>query len=507
MFKDTILVTLCFVLGGILGFASQLVFASTFGASAEMDLYFRILSIPTIVTGISAVIFSSVLIPMFAKFNSDEAELQRITYSIWIIILISGILFMVIGGLSSVLTIEKVIPDNTSYFRKLGVQLSLLVWVGSGFSILSGYLAAVLNYKKQFFMVAWTSLLPAVLMILVVLLFHSRFGVSSISIGFCAAFALQFILLLNASNISSNLFNFRAGGVPFKKTLLIQSILASLSLLPFTILVPIGLFWASKLETGSVSYLGYAQSFAGFLSVAVSLGISIVSFPDLAKRFANDEEDLALYQFEMTLRYVLLVAMFAAAILIVIRLPLLTFFYERGNFGPDAVKNLARVIPWYLMAAVFVAGLNLLRNLYYSRGDFNIIAVLGLMVPIIFSVLAGFLKNQYSYVGIGMANAFTFAALFFATVHFAGIREKSFLTTKFYIFILKNFIAISTAVFLSIKALPYIASIGSQLVVIAVSSVLFSFTYLAVAKYILNLTEIDKVATTVQKKMRELSPK
>ena len=137
----------------------------------------------------------------------------------------------------------------------------------------------------------------------------------SISLGFCIAFILQFIIFLKASKISLNFFSFNIKQMPYK-ILLKQSFLVTLSLLPFTILVPIAYFWASKLEIGSVSYLGYSQSFAGFLSVAVSMGISIVSFPDLADKFANEKGRDSLYKFEKTLRYVLLIAMIIAGYLL-----------------------------------------------------------------------------------------------------------------------------------------------------------------------------------------------
>ena len=60
MLKNTLLVTICLVLSSILGFLAQIVFASSFGASGEMDIYFNLLSFPSVVTGISPMIFSSV---------------------------------------------------------------------------------------------------------------------------------------------------------------------------------------------------------------------------------------------------------------------------------------------------------------------------------------------------------------------------------------------------------------------------------------------------------------
>ena len=274
MLKDTLLVTICLILSSVLGFIAQIVFASSFGASVEMDIYFKIVSVPAIVTGISAIIFSSVLIPTFAKFKSERAELRKFINSIWIWILVFGISFIIIGFVVSVLNIDFFIPENTDYMRYLGIQVSLMVWIGSGFAIMSSYLSSILNYNKQFFKVSLTSILPALCMIIFVLIFRNELGVRSISLGFCIAFILQFIILYKASKISliSPILSIKQ--IPYKKLLLNQSFLVTLSLLPFTILAPIAYFWASELETGSISYLGYSQSFAGFLSVAVSMGIT-----------------------------------------------------------------------------------------------------------------------------------------------------------------------------------------------------------------------------------------
>ena len=502
MLKNTLIVTIFLILSSVLGFVAQIVFASSFGASVEMDIYFKILSVPAIVTGISAIIFSSVLIPTFAKFKSNQLELNKFIDSIWIFILVFGVLFILIGFLISVVNMDLFIPENSVYLRHTGIQVSLMVWIGSGFAIMSGYLSAILNYNKQFIKVAWTSVLPAFFMIIIVLLFHKELGVRSISLGFCIAFTLQFIILLKASKISLNFFSFNIKQIPYKKLLLEQSFLVTLSLLPFTILAPISYFWASKLEIGSISYLGYSQSFAGFLSVAVSMGISIVSLPDLADKFANGKGESSLYKFEQTLRYVLLIAMFAAGAFIALRVPILTLFYQRGSFDAESVNNLSSVVPWYLLAAVFIGGLNLLRTFFYSRGEFKNIARLGLIIPIIFFVLAGVLKEKFSFVGIGIANALTFAVLFFMTVHLAKNKEVEFLTNNFLFFILKNAIAVIFASLFVTLSLPFISNITSQLVSIAVCLFLFSVVYILFSKFVLKLKEIEEIKLILMSQLK-----
>lgn len=505
MLKNTLLVSICLILSAVLGFISQIVFASTFGASAEMDIYFKILSIPAVITGISPIIFSSVLIPTFAKFKSNKADLNRFIDSTWIFILGFGGLFTVIGFIISVTNIDIFISKETTDLEKIAIQLSLMIWLGSGFMIVSGYLSAILNYNKKFFKVAWTSILPAFFMIIFVLLFNTKLGVGSISLGFCFALILQFIILLKASKISLNLISFDLLKIHDKRLLLTQSFLVTLSLLPFTILVPIAFFWASKLEIGSISYLGYSQSFAGFLSVAVSMGIAVVSLPELADKFANEKGESSLFQFEKTLRYVLLIGMFAAGVITALRVPILSFFYERGSFDSNAVNNLSSVIPWYLFAAVFVGGLNLLRNLFYSKGEFKSIAGLGLIIPIIFFVLAGILKEKFSFIGIGMANTFTFAILFFTTVYLTKNEQENFLTKNFLHFFLRNLVAVMISVICVSKCLPFILAITSQLVSVIFCLLIFLIIYILCSKFILKLKEIDEIGTVFMNALKSLT--
>lgn len=505
MLKNTLLVTICLILSSVLGFLAQIVFASSFGASGEMDIYFNILSFPAVVTGISPMIFSSVLIPTFAKFKSNKLELNNFIDSIWKFILIFAILFTSIGFFISVINIERFISENQYHLRNIGIQVSLMIWIGSGFTIMSSYLSAILNYNKQFFKVAWTSLLPASFMIIIVLLFHEKLGVRSISLGFCIAFILQFFIFFKATRISLKFFSFNIRQIPYKKLLLKQSFLVILSLLPFTILVPISFFWASQLEIGSISYLGYSQSFAGFLSVATSMGISIVSFPELAEKFANKNGESSLYKFEKKLKYVLLIAMIAAGGFIALRIPILTLFYQRGSFNAESVNNLASVVPWYLLAAVFIAGLNLLRNLFYSRGEFKKIAWLGLIIPIIFFVLAGFLKEKFSFVGIGIAYSLTFGLLFFMTVYLAKRRTEMFLTNNFLFFILKNSIAVITSSLLVLLSFPFISNIPSKLVSIVGGLVLFLVVYFLSSKFIFRLQEIDEIRLLLMRKLKSLN--
>ena len=235
------------------------------------------------------------------------------------------------------------------------------------------------------------------------------------------------------------------------------------------------------------------------------MGIAIVSFPELANKFANEKGDTSLLRFEKTLRYVLLIGMFAAGILIALRMPILSLFYERGSFDSNSVNSLANVLPWYLFAAVFVGGLNLLRNLFYSKGDYKNIARLGLIVPIIFFVLAGLLKEKFSYVGIGIANTLTFAILFFTTVYLAKDEEVQFLTKDFLYFFVRNLIAVVISILTVSMILSFMLEITSQLFSIILSLLIYLVIYILSSKFILKLKEIDEIGAIFMNTLKSLT--
>jgi len=496
MFKNTAIVTLFLVLSSVLGFIAQIVYVSSFGASSEMDIYFTLLSVPTIITGMAPVIFTSVLLPNFAKLKSVESELKSFINSLWSYILLFSILFAVIGCSITIYNIHILIPNLSSKLHTTAIEVSLMLWIGSGVFIASSYLAAVLNYNKKFIKVAWTSVLPAFLMILLVMIFHNYIGIRSISLGLFLANLIQFTVFFKAVIPYFSLSKF--------KKLLTQTFFVILSLLPFTIFVPIGYYWASYLPNGSVSFLGYSQSFSGFLSVATGMGIAIVSFPNLADDFANGNGNEAFYKFELTLKYVLLISLFAAAAFIALRIPILTLFYQHGSFTQSSVIKLANVIPWYLVAAIFIAGLNLLRTLFYSMGEYKKIAILGIVIPVVFFILSGVLKDHFSVVGIGIANALSFTLLFISSIIVIKFKSKSkeFLSSNFLFFIMKNIITSIFAGFITTYTFSWISVSISQVPSITICFVLFTGTYFLIAKYIFKMTEIIVIENVITNQIK-----
>ena len=180
----------------------------------------------------------------------------------------------------------------------------------------------------------------------------------------------------------------------------------------------------------------------------------------------------------------------------------LSFFYERGSFDTKSINSLSSVLPWYLFAAVFISGLNLLRTFFYSRGEFKNLAILGLIIPMIFFVLAGVLKEEFSFVGIGIAYAVSLAILFFITVFLAQNKEVDFLAGGFLFFFLKNALNVLIVSLFITLALPLISNITSSLVLMASCLFLFLIAYILLSKFVFKLKEIEEIKLILMSKLK-----
>ena len=82
--------------------------------------------------------------------------------------------------------------------------------------------------------------------------------------------------------------------IPMDSFVVVQNIiLIIISFFPFHSFASIAYLWAGQLDyEGGVSLLGYSHSFCAFLSVAASMGLSTVSFPDLARSLSSKNKEI-----------------------------------------------------------------------------------------------------------------------------------------------------------------------------------------------------------------------
>ena len=126
-------------------------------------------------------------------------------------------------------------------------------------------------------------------------------------------------------------------------------------------------------------------------------------------------------------------------------------------------------------------------------------------MPVLFFILAGVLKENFSYVGIGIANAITFGVLFCSSVFLAKNKKAGFLTNNFLFFIINIILITIISSFITALSFKFILNITSQIVSIFVCLFLFSTVYFLCSKFIFQLQEIEKIKFIFLNKIKSLN--
>lgn len=417
----TFIISALFIVSGILGFCCQMLYANYFGSGKEMDIYFALFSIPAIITGATGTIFSSLFFPAFARIG-DTSRLDEYIYTIKMHVSRIALIIAVIGFSVTYFTLTRIIDSDEPKYYDLAFILSILFWLNSYISIVAGFLASVQNYFKNFLVVSCSQLIVYFSIIFFVVAFHKSLGVSSIAVGLLTSSIIQLFI----NRYYGNIFHKSLSNVNIDALKLFSNIcLIIISFMPFHAFASISYLWAGNLnDAGSVSFLGYSHSFCGFLSTAASMGIATVSFPDLARSLSSTNTDVShkgYINFRNQLEVVVIFASFVAIFTSLFAQPIIEVLFMRGQFDMDAVNGLSFVLPIYLMNGVFIAMMNLTRNVYYSLNKQKLFAFFSSIVTLVFVFSSVLLSTKVNYIVIGIVEVLSMGL--FVLISLCGINS------------------------------------------------------------------------------------
>jgi peptidoglycan biosynthesis protein MviN/MurJ (putative lipid II flippase) len=286
----------------------------------------------------------------------------------------------------------------------------------------------------------------------------------------------------------------------FDKSLIKKIFFVFISLLPFTIIAPISYYLASSLSVGSVSYIGFSQSFSGFISVAAGMGISIVSFPNLVNELSNGNIKAAKLNMELALKFILIIAMLSIVGFLSLKTPLLLLLYGKAGASKLNIVQLSKIIPLYLISAVFIAGLNQVRTLYYAEGKYKQLALLSALTLIIFSILSWFLRDLLDFLGIGIANLITMLLFFILSIYYLEDREKNTIFSyNFFLFFIRIITLLSITGFITYQLNHIISFWILPTLAIFVSGLIYLIVTFFFAKKVIKVEELIMVEKTICK--------
>ncbi|MEW5938895.1 MAG: lipid II flippase MurJ, partial [Chloroflexota bacterium] len=192
-------------------------------------------------------------------------------------------------------------------------------------------------------------------------------------------------------------------------------------------------FWvnaalASNMEEGSLTSLYYGFSLMLMAQAAIAQSVAIAAMPTFSAQHALGQQDELRGSLAASLRGVIFFALPASIGLILLRTPLISALYQRGEFNERDVQLVAWSLLWYAAGLVGHSIMEVLTRAFYAQHDTKTPVVIGtvaMLLNVVFSFAFSSLFPRIGWIALGgLALANSLATALEATALFVVMRKR-----------------------------------------------------------------------------------
>lgn len=370
------------MLSRVTGLLREVLIARAFGASAYTDAFIVAFRIPNLLRRLFAEgAFSQAFVPILAEYKNQKGEAATkdlvnhvATILIWALLITC--LFGILAAPVVVYVIATGLKSNQEAFT-MSVLMTRIMFPYIGFMAFVALAGGILNTWRQFKVPAFTPVL-----------LNLSFIVASL---FVAPYMEQPIYALSFAVVGGGILQvaiqvpalYRVGMLPRiglnPKLALgnagVRRVLKQMGPALFGVSVAqislvINTNIASHLQTGSVSWLGYADRLMEFPTALLGVALGTILLPSLSK--AHTVGDTAEYSalLDWGLRLTFLLALPSAVGLATLSEPLTTTLFHYGNkFDAQSVEMTARALIAYGAGLIGFILVKILAPAFYAKQD------------------------------------------------------------------------------------------------------------------------------------------
>lgn len=425
-------------LSRILGFVRDFVIARSFGADAATDAFFVAFKLPNLLRRMFAEgAFSQAFVPLLGEYHKQRgAEETRRLIDRTGSVLGTTVLLVALLGIwwaPAIVTISApgFLEDADKF--DLAVTLTRITFLYIFFMSMVAFAAGILNTWSKFSVPAFTPVLLNVSLILMAVLAQGWFDPPvkalawGVIIGGILQLGLQFYALHKIDCLPRFSLNLKTcwqdPGVKRIGLLMIPALLgvsvSQISLLLNTV-------FASFLESGSISWLYYADRLMEFPAGMLGVAIGTVILPSLTRHHHGGDTAAYSSLLDWGLRLCFLLTLPAALGLAILAVPLISTLFMHGAFTARDVSETSHALIAY---SIGLSGLILVKVLapgFYARQNIKTpvkIAITALVATQLMNlVFIGPLKQAGLALSIGLAACLN-AGLLYQGLRKAAIYE------------------------------------------------------------------------------------
>ncbi len=378
--KKTALVSTLTLFSRLLGLTRDALIAIYFGVSSQSDAFFIAFRPFDLARKLfSEGILNISFIPIFSKslVNEGKSKAASLFFSFFCFLTLAGTLMMLFGIFFAPVIIKIIAPGFIEYSYKLQLTTILFkimlpyLWL----ILMSSLCMGVLNSLGNFGIPAVVPVVFNLVVILFTIMITTCFetpvmGLAlGVTIGGVLQLALQVPFMIRFGILKISFFSFFHPGVIKVLKIMIPSMIGAAS---YQINIMVASFFASKLESGSVSYLYYADRLVQFPLALFAVSAAMVLLPQLSKKAAMGQMDEIAGLFSNAVKTVFFVTIPAMAGLMALDEQIVSLLFGHGAFTESAIHQTSDCLFFLSFGLWAFTGGRLFVTLYYSLSNIKI---------------------------------------------------------------------------------------------------------------------------------------
>lgn len=369
----SVLLIIIFTLGSkFLGFLREVLIASKFGSGKQTDTFFIAASATTLIGSFILNSISTTFIPVISEVETKEGRKGKIKHTNNMLNLTAALslILIIIAFIGTPLIVKILASGFKGEQFVLAVKLIRIGLPIILFSSLIGVLKGFLESEHRFYATALIGLPFNLVYIFYLIFISSLFEIKGLMISAVIAVLSQLLVqipeLRRAEFRYKFIFDLKDNYI--KRVLYLSlPVIVGVAINDINAIVDKTL--ASRLVSGSISALNYANRLNGLVLGVFISAITTVVFPLLAEEFSNDNLSGVKKIMAYGVNIILLITIPATVGLIILATPIVQVAFERGAFTPDDTIMTSSALIFYSLGLVASSLRLLITRVYYSLQD------------------------------------------------------------------------------------------------------------------------------------------
>ena len=400
------------VFGQIVGMVRIIIVAWAFNAATALDPYFAANRVPeTLFLLLAGGALSSAFIPTFTGFlvKKDQRSAWRLASAV------GNLVALTLSGIALIAAFFA--PQIVRYFlasgfasdparEQLTVQLLRIMLPSAVLFGLSSLLMGILNSYQKFLIPALAPSLYSIGIILGVLILAPHLGVYGLAWGVLLGASLYLLIQVPSTlKLKGRTYLPELGlDNPAVREVLRLMGPRFIGIAVVQINLWINIWLASWMIEGSVTSLSLSFSLLMTPLTIIAQAIATAAMPTFSAQFAQGRMDEFRSSLAATLRGVILLALPASIGLMILRQPIVSMIFERGQFTPQYAEMTAWALLWFAAGLLGHSILEILSRAFYAMHDTRTPVVIGAIamgLNIVFSFSFSVLFNKIGWLPVG----------------------------------------------------------------------------------------------------------